>query len=148
VERELIDLKASHARDVEWDKAIETFRGLLSFDVEAAYTEGSDGSKVWALWGGHAVHMRACEGACRVAAHALENSKLYATLPEHIRAEQDGLSRWLHFVAHRDGWTGFTGEGVDNTQDPPLTTKSKGIKEIALSFKRLCEYCKNSETYL
>ena len=145
---DLAALKASHALDVEWDRAIATFQGLISEPITANFTEFSDGRKTWALYAPGEPKRRACETACRLSGHALGLSKSIMDLPPEITNEPDDLVRWLTFVVERDGWDGPSGNGTDNTGPKPLHSTSKSIRNVALASKRRCEDCRNRESFL
>ncbi len=67
---------------------------------------------------------------------------------ERIKAKADPLDRWLSFVAWKDGFNGTSGSGHDNTGPEKISWTSRSIDDIALASKRLCEDCRNSESFL
>jgi hypothetical protein len=151
IEAELNDLRGRQLRDLDWNRAIETFRGLPT-EIVADFTEASDGTRQWSLrplgtMAQHA-HVRACEGACKLAAHTLLQSKAGTTLPSEIQNETDGLSLWLSYVALHDGFEDVIVSGADYRQEPPLTATTRSIRDVPQASKRLCELCRNSEGYL
>ncbi|HEY3157698.1 MAG TPA: hypothetical protein VGJ78_01955 [Vicinamibacterales bacterium] len=132
----------------EWNRAIETFRGLVDQEIAANLNEYTTGKMEWSLFGGSNPHIRACETACALGGHALAQSKCAKELPSEIADESDHFARWLSFVAMKDGFDGISGNGRDNTVDPPLVWESRSVRYIALASKRLCDDCLSREAFL
>ena len=145
--------KLTYARDVEWQRAIETFQGLWNFDIDAILTKTTRNGVTTETWdfhlfnasGDYAAHVRACEAACRLAGHSLGLSRLWHTLPVEVTTPTDPLDRWLRFVAAKDGFDGMKGSGHQYEGAERVEFESENIDKIHQKSKRLCEYCRNSE---
>lgn len=150
------ELKATQARDIEWNRATDTFQGLWDREIDAVLTKTTRLGQTAEAWGFHVFRAsddydaieRACETACRIAGRALTLSKTWRTLPEDITKHTDFLDCWLSFVVSYDGFGGMTGSGHQVIDEIKVTIESKNLHDVVKKSKRLCEYVRNRESIL